>query len=304
MLKIPFYLKPSIGGLFTGCIEILTPMAIGNGYGWLQLIMDGKIADLKEVFLGILGIIFGVSFTLGSGGSGGIFGHSVMIGGLTGAFYALFLNQHTSLNLPISSFMIVGMVSLFGSAAKAPISTLLLIAEMTGGYSLLFPGMLSVFISYYLSGKKSVFPSQLESRLDSPAYKKELGIFILEKLKVKDFMKNPITIQSKSTLSEAKTLMQKHLISGLPVLNGEKLVGIITKTDLSEVPKNEWNIKKVEEVMTKNIISIDKEATLSQALEIMINEGIGRLVVTDKEGNLIGIISRADIGKALRETKK
>lgn len=117
-------------------------------------------------------------------------------------------------------------------------------------------------------------------------------------------MKNPITIQSKSTLSEAQNLMQKHLISGLPVLDGEKLVGIITKTDLSEIPKNEWNIKKVEEVMTKNIISIDKEATLSQTLEIMINEGIGRLVITNKEGNLIGIISRADIGKALRETKK
>jgi len=71
-----------------------------------------------------------------------------MIGGLTGAFYSLLINQYTPFKLHLPSFMIVGMVSLFGSAAKAPLSTLLLIAEMTGGYTLLFPGMLSVFTAY------------------------------------------------------------------------------------------------------------------------------------------------------------
>jgi len=66
-LPLPFPLKPLMGGLLTGLTGLLTPMAIGNGYGWLQLLMDGKIENLKEVMLGVMGVIFGVSFTLGSG---------------------------------------------------------------------------------------------------------------------------------------------------------------------------------------------------------------------------------------------
>jgi len=107
-----------------------------------------------------------------------------------------------------------------------------------------------------------------------------------------------------ATLKEAHLLMQEHLISGLPVLEGEKLVGVITKTDLLQIPKREWEIRKVEEVMSKNLITIEDEASLSQALQLMINEGIGRLMVIDQKGNFIGIISRTDLGFALRKYGK
>ncbi len=303
LLQAPFFLKPLIGGIITGFIGSITPVAIGNGYGWLQLLMDGKIMDPLFVALGMLGVTFGVSFTLGSGGSGGVFGPSVMIGGLAGALYTLILNKYADFNLHLPSFMIVGMVSLFGSAAKAPLSTLLLIAEMTGGYSLLFPGMLSVFTSYYLSGKESIFPSQVETKLDSPAFKKEYGIYALEKLKVKDFMKKPITITPETPLCEAHYLMHKHLISGLPVIENGKLLGILTKTDLLEKPQEEWKNLLVKDIMTKKLITIEPEESLAKALQLMIHHGIGRLLVVDKKekDKLIGIISRTDIGLALRK---
>ena len=89
---MPFYFKPLLGGLLAGTIGAFIPIAIGNGYGWLQLIMDGKTTDPYFIASGIIGVILGVSFTLGSGGSGGVFGPSVMIGGLAGALFSILLN--------------------------------------------------------------------------------------------------------------------------------------------------------------------------------------------------------------------
>ncbi|MCD6548872.1 MAG: chloride channel protein [Thermodesulfobacterium sp.] len=302
-LKLPLYFKPLLGGLLAGTIGAFIPMAIGNGYGWLQLIMDGKTIDPYFIALGTIGVIWGVSFTLGSGGSGGVFGPSVMIGGLAGALFSILLNTFFNLNLNITSFMIVGMVSLFGSAAKAPLSTLILVAEMTGGYSLLLPAMLSVFTAYFLSGKRSIFPSQVDTKFDSPAYRNEYGVYILERLRIKDYMKNPITIDPEASLEEAFNLMKKKFIGGLPVVKNGELIGIITKTDLSGFSPTERKHKKVQEVMNKNLITVTALDTLAHALELMINNGIGRLPVVEKENkkNLIGIIARADIGKALRE---
>ncbi len=140
-----------------GCVGAVVPVAIGNGYGWLQLTMGGKMGDPLFALIDAVAVTVGVSFTVGSGGSGGVFGPSVMIGGLLGAFYSLLLNDLYDLGLHVPSFMIVGMVSLFAGAAKAPLSTLILIAEMTGGYELLVPAMVSVFVSYFLSGSRSIF---------------------------------------------------------------------------------------------------------------------------------------------------
>ena len=306
-LRYPLYVKSAIGGFIAGLIGVFVPYAIGNGYGWLQLIMDGKITDYTQIALGALGVILGVSFTLGSGMSGGVFGPSVMIGGLLGAAYSLFLNQHYGLSLNVQSFTIVGMVSLFAGAAKAPLSTIILIAEMTGGYELLVPAMITVFISYFLSGEKSIFPSQVNTRLDSPAHQDECGLFLLEKFKVKEFMTpNPVTVHPEASLEEAQRLLTERLIGGLPVTNGKRVVGIITKSDIAKVPPEARRYKKVREVMSDNVITLTPEEPLSEALRIISTQGVGRIpVVMSYESRIIiGIITRADIGKAIRKIKR
>lgn len=78
----------------------------------------------------------------------------------------------------------------------------------------------------------------------------------------------------------------------------------VTKTDLLQIPENKWNIIKIHEIMTKELITTTEKETLAQALEKMINYGIGRLLVVDSEKNLKGIISRTDIGMALRRYRK
>ncbi|ADO46161.1 Cl- channel voltage-gated family protein [Hydrogenobacter thermophilus TK-6] len=304
-LSFPPYLKPALGGFLAGLVGMFVPSAIGNGYGWLQLIMDGKLHDITLILFSALGIILGASLTLGSGGSGGVFGPSVMLGGLVGAFYSLFLNSMHNLSLHVPSMVVVGMISFFAGAAKAPLSTLILIAEMTGGYELLIPAMISVFITFFLSGDRSIFPSQVDTRLDSPAYSDEWGLYIIERLRVKDHMSEPITIKPYVHIEEAQDLMAQNLIGGLPVVNDGKLVGIITKSDVLKVPPEKRSSTKVYEVMSTNLIVATPEDTLGYVFRLMMGKGVGRIPIVEKKGSLklVGIIARADIGRAIREHK-
>ncbi len=298
---LPEYVKPALGGFIAGTVSALVPISVGNGYGWLQMFMDGALSDPLLALLGAVAVVLGVSFTIGSGGSGGVFGPSVMVGGLVGAFYSLTLNSVYGMDLSVPSFMIVGMVSLFGGAAKAPLSTIILIAEMTGGYQLLVPAMLSVLITYFLSGERSIFPSQVNTRLDSPAHADEWGIYLLERARVKEFMNKPVTVSPDTPLSEVQRIMAEKLIGGLPVVEEGKLVGIVTKSDLFKVPEDLRIETPVKEVMTKEVITVQPEVSLAEALKVMSGKGVGRLPVVSREGRLVGIIARADIGRAMRK---
>ncbi|NPB08673.1 MAG: CBS domain-containing protein [Aquificae bacterium] len=299
-LSLPDYVKPALGGLLAGMVGALVPVAIGNGYGWLQLVMDGFVKDYLFTFLGALAVMLGVSFTIGSGGSGGVFGPSVMIGGLLGASYSLFLNSFYGLSLHVPSFTIVGMVALFAGAAKAPLSTLILVAEMTGGYELLVPAMISVFITYFLSGERSIFPSQVDTRMDSPAHMDECGLYILEKLKVRDYMSRPYTLPPWATVDEAMRLMAEKLIGGIPVVEGSRLVGIVTRGDVVKVREEERATKRLEEIMTRQVVTVGPEDSLAEVLRLMTTRGFGRVPVVER-GRLVGIIARADLGRAVRE---
>lgn len=306
-LKFPLYIESAIGGLMSGLIGMLTPYAIGNGLGWLQLIMNGEITDYAQIALGALGVTLGVSFTTGSGMSAGIFGPTLMTGGLLGAAYSLFLNQHFGASLHVPSFTIIGMVSFFAAAAKIPLSTIIVVAEMTKGYELLAPAMITVFISYLLSGEKSLFPHQLDTRQDSPTHQDEFLLFPLNKFKVKEFMTpTPITIHPEASLEEAQRILSERLIGGIPVVDERRVVGIITKSDISKIPPNDRKYKKVKEVMTEEVITITPEEPLSEVLRIMLSEGIGRIpvVVSYESKEVVGIVARADVGKAIRKVKK
>jgi len=302
-MPLPPYLKPAVGGMLAGAVGALFPPAVGNGYGWLQLTMDGLVKDPLFTFTGALAVMAGVSLTVGSGGSGGVFGPSVMAGGLLGATYSLLLNELFDLSLHVPSFTVVGMVALFAGAAKAPLSTIILVAEMTGGYELLVPSMLSVFITYFLSGERSVFPSQVDTRADSPAHADECGLYLLEKLKVKDYMSVPFTLSPEDSLRRAQELMTEKLIGGIPVVEGGRLVGIVTRGDLMKVKEEERPFRKVKEVMTPNPVVVSPEESLAEVLRIMTSKGVGRLPVVEGE-KLVGIVARADLGRAVREHLK
>jgi len=304
--RIPPFIRPAIAGFITGLIGIVNPLVIGNGYGWLQIIIDGHLDFIGPITLIIspLLLMISASLILGSGGSGGIFGPSIMIGGTLGATSSMIINVISGEDfLNVASFTVVGMTAFFGGAAKAPLSTLILVAEMTHGYNLLVPSIIAVSIAYIVSGDKSIFPSQVNTRADSPIMREEIGISILENYKAKEVMNKPITLSPEATIKEAEELMKSKLISGIPVVKDNELRGIVTKSDIMGIKKEDRKYIKVGDVMTENPIYVHPDTKLSDVLNIMINRGVGRIpIVVTEEGKrkIVGIVTRSDIGKLIR----
>ena len=142
-LPIKPHFKPALGAFLTGIIAIWYPQVLGAGYGWVQKAINGDLAFNLMLALFFLKLI-AFSFTVGSGHSGGVFAPTVFIGAILGGAYAYLFHQD------ITVFTLLGMGSLFSAASRTPLAGVVLILEMTGGYMLLVPLILSVFFAYFI----------------------------------------------------------------------------------------------------------------------------------------------------------
>ena len=176
-LKIPNHVKPAIGGLLMGLLALVVPETISTGYGWVQKAMTGDYIGWSLIFLALAKIL-AMSLTISSGGSGGVFGPNVYIGGMVGAWVA-FVADHFILGAGFNTaaFAVVGMAAVFAGTARVPIATLIMVAEMTGGYGLIVPSMLATTIAFVVertvsSGFKypRLYEAQVELRSDSPTH--------------------------------------------------------------------------------------------------------------------------------------
>ncbi len=306
-LKVPNYFKPAIGGFIVGVIGVFFPQILGVGYGWLQLIMNGDFTLLPLVFLPIIIVlkILATSLTIGSGGSGGVFGPALIIGGMLGAILWGILNVLIPNFQPsIAVFVIVGMMAFFGGVGKVPIAVILMASEMTGSYTLLVPSMIATSIAYVMAGKITIYRSQVPTRAESPAHRGEYSISLLEKLLVKDAMSNyVVTANPDMLVSEAAEIMKKQGIRGLPVTNRHnELVGILTVTDILEMHPDNRNKKSVSSVMTKDVVVTLPSENLANVLGKLTGNQIGRLPVvkTANKKQLIGIVTREDVWRVYR----
>ncbi|MFY9802054.1 MAG: chloride channel protein [Candidatus Acidiferrales bacterium] len=186
-LRTPAWCKPAIGGLGLGLLALRLPQVLGGGYGWIQEAIDGHLA-LHLLLVLLVAKMVALSLTVSSGGSGGVFAPSLFVGAmLGGALAGIF--HHDSAGL-----VIVGMAAVFGGAARVPIATLLMVAEMTGGYQLLVPAGLAVMLSYLIQVNLSslckygsLYEAQVAGRADSPAHRAEnirIAMRLLEQGKV------------------------------------------------------------------------------------------------------------------------
>ncbi len=306
-LKIHSILKPAVGGFLAGICGIFTPLAVGNSYGWIQMFMNGNFLylSLPLILLSIPIVILSLSFTLGSGGSGGVFGPSLVVGGITGASLSILFNDLLGSSVFSPGMMtIVGMISVFTAAASAPLSTIILVSEMTRGYDILPYALLSLVIAHNLAGfERTLFEYQLLNRLESPFHRDELKAFILKTAKVKEVMtKNVIALPPDTPVLEAKEIMAKRFIAGIPIINENKqVIGIVTTSDVLKVEPEKLKTTKVFEIMTPKPVCVLPDWNLLEVMKLFANYGYGRApVVSDFESmKLVGIISRSDIARYL-----
>jgi CIC family chloride channel protein len=301
-LKIPRFLKPAIGGLLVGIIGMFLPQVLGMGYGWLQIAMSSNFVLLPVILIPaiIAAKIVATSLTVGSGGSGGVFAPALFIGGLLGTALWLLLDCiFPNFSPVIAAFTIVGMMAFFGGVGKVPVAVILMVSEMTGGLTLLVPSMIATVIAYVITGKNTIYKSQVPSRVESPAHRTEYSVSIMQRLFVKDAMtKKVITITPNSLISNVAEIMAKNGIKGVPVLDNEsKLVGIVTLTDVLKLHPDKRATTKANTIMTKELVKTNPDESLHAAFGKMTSNQVGRLPVVDQKEKtkLIGIITREDV---------
>ncbi len=174
-LKVPPHIKPAIGAFVVGLIALVFPQVLGGGYGWIQEAINGKMA--VEI-LGVLVIakMLAFTFTVSSGGSGGVFAPTLFIGAMLGSFFAHMFNQSSAI------FSVIGMAAVFGSAARAPLATVIMVTEMTGGYRLLAPAAFTVLLAYIIQAEgsaklkvpyRSLYEAQVPDKSYSPVHQIE-----------------------------------------------------------------------------------------------------------------------------------
>ena len=142
-INIPPHFKPALGALVVGIIALELPQVLGGGYGWIQDAIDGKMA-IGLLSMLLVAKMFAFTFTVSSGGSGGVFAPTLFLGAMLGAVFAHIFNQSPAV------FAVIGMASVFGSSARAPLATIIMVTEMTGGYNLLAPAAFTVLLAYLI----------------------------------------------------------------------------------------------------------------------------------------------------------
>lgn len=171
-LRVPAHVKPALGGLAVGLIGIALPPVIGGGYGYIQFALQGGTGLAAWVLLLFsLGKLLTLSLTIGSGGSGGMFGPTLYVGAMLGAAFAAALNL-LHLDLDSSWFAVVGMAAVFAGGARVPIAALVMVIEMTGGFELIMPTMIAVALAFIVQltlTRHAKYPTIYEAQVPTPA---------------------------------------------------------------------------------------------------------------------------------------
>jgi CIC family chloride channel protein len=302
-LRVPRSIKPAIGGLMLGVLAFFLPQILGGGNEWVQSAIDGKLA-VKLMLMLAFAKIFATSFTISSGGSGGVFAPSLFIGSMLGGSYGHLCAQLFPhwVSHP-SAFVFVGMGGFFAGVAKVPIASLIMVAEMTGGYSLIVPLMIVSTISYLLLGDVSLYEKQVSTRVDSPAHIGDFTIDILDHIFVQEALlpdRKVETIPEGMRFEEIMKFIVHSDQSNFPVVDGAgRLKGILSLTDMRRVmlEKEIHQLVVARDLATVNVLTVTQEDNLSTALKKMTEAEIRELPVVSKEDSqrVIAMLSRKDI---------
>ncbi len=308
--RFPLWVAAAIGGFCTGIIGLLFPSVIGTGYGWAQFAISQDVHLLPPLMLLLAAVaeIVGASLTLGSGNSGGIFGPCVVTGGMFGGAFGYGAAYLFPSAVPHpGTYAIVGMIAFFAAAAKAPISTIIMISEMTGGYGLLGPAMFAVVTAFVLSGKRTIFPAQVNSRLDSPFHADEFEPIVLHHVKTADVMiPLPVYVNANASLIDAMSLMGDYGLASLPVVEQSKLSGRVTLLAIHRVTETERQNVQVKIIMSSDEATAYPDEDLFTILKRFAAKDVGNLAVVTREkpDRPIGLITRSGLWAALETAKE
>ena len=336
-LAIPLWLKPATGALLLGILAYCYPYLgtisyissadmtlglplvenyphiFGSGFAFLEEVLQGR-APFFLIFLLIFLKPLATSFTLGSGNSGGVFAPSLFTGAmLGGSFGYLAMHLFPGLSIEIGAYALVGMAAVFSAAARAPLTSMLIVFEMSNDYRLILPlmaaGMVASTFAQWLQ-PESIYTLKLSKR--GIRFEQGRDMDIMQTVQVDEVMNQaPITMQDEASVADLFAAFHETHLGGFPVLNGKnELYGMVTLQDMERTIQNmertlhrkDVTLRdlKVWDVASPDPVTVFPDEPIWSAIRKMAPRDLARLPVVARSNpkQFVGLISRSDILRA------
>ncbi|MCC9135314.1 chloride channel protein [Pontibacter silvestris] len=310
------YYRALAGGLLLGLLIMLFPPLFGEGYGSVRLLESNNAQQLLQdswlaffgtnewlvlCFVGALALVkvFATTITISAGGNGGNFAPSMFVGASLGYFFSKLVNLLEISRLPVSSFSMVGMAGILSGVMHSPLTAVFLIAEITGGYTLMIPLMIvsatsyavvKYFEPYSLDTKKLAQKGQL---LTHNKDRTILRIMEIRHLIETEFQ----PVSPEATLGELVEIIAHSRRNLFPVVSADgKLAGIILLENVREImfKTEKYSTVKAKELMVKPPAVVQYNDSMADVMKKFDESGAWNLPVLRDE-QYLGFVSKSSI---------
>ena len=321
-IKKPF-IRWGISAFFLGIILFLFPPLYGEGYGNLTDLLNNNIESASSYpfyhkllgsewsipiffFLVMIFKVIAMSFTNAGGGVGGTFGPTLFVGGVAGFIVARVINIIGIHPLPETNFVLVGMGGLMAGVMQAPLTAIFLIAEITGGYELLMPLIITSTISFAtIRGVESysIYTKRIANRGDLLTHDSDKAVLTLLKtsqMVERDFI--PVNVSG--NLSDLVSAIRQSNRSIFPIVDGNnKFQGVIYLNDIRSImfDKSLYETTKIESLMKNAPIVVLMDEKMESVMNKFEVSEAWNLPVIDINGEYQGFVSRSKIFSYYRE---
>ena len=310
-LPLNKYLIPPIGGLLVGIVGLAYPQVMGQGFGYMQQLISHQRVDGIETtitFLATLAVlkIATTSFTISSGGSGGVFAPSLFIGAMLGGCVGMLSQQFFPELVPdVTPFVVVGMGAFFAGVANAPIASLMMVCELTGAYELLPPLMVVAMIALVTSRRWSIYTTQVDDKFSTKAHLWEMNPSFLKRVTIGDAVRGvydrSAIISSNLPLAKIEALSRETGEGDLLLQNDRgELAGLLSLNELGDREDLEHlgSLVLADDLVNRRTVFLSPDDSLIRALEFFGEGEFDKLPIVEaaEDGNrLLGHVCYRDI---------
>jgi chloride channel protein, CIC family len=316
------YFRLILGGIILGGLIYLFPPLYGEGYDTIMALLQGNtdmvfnntfLNTFSDKYLSIILFMLGLillkvvasSSTNGAGGVGGIFAPTLFLGGINGFMVASVLKKFVNIDLPDNRFVLVGMAGMMAGVMHAPLTAIFLIAEITGGYNLLIPLIITstvAFITTRSFEKHSIYHVQLAEKGELITHDKDKAVMTIMDWK-KEIETDLLKVKSTDSLGDLVRIISKSRRNLFPVVDEHNILeGVVSLDDVRELMFQQelYDTTFVRDLMSIPPSYIDKKENIETVMDTFRNTGAWNLPVLDN-GYYVGFISKSRIYTTYRE---
>ncbi len=317
------YKRVLIGGGILGVLIFLFPPLFGEGYSTMRAMLSGQpeellndsiwgffVDDTGYLFVGFLILVLlfkaiATSLTTGAGGIGGVFAPSLFMGGITGFVFARLVNSLNWVKISEYNFALVGMAGLIAGVIHAPLTAIFLIAEITGGYELFVPLIITssiAFLTVRYFEPHSLYTKKLAEKGQLITHHKDQAVLTL--LKVESVIETNLTpVHPDQTLGELVKVIARSNRNIFPVINKDNnFLGIVPLDEVREImfDREKYNTLKVRDFMIIPPQKVELNDSMETVMKKFRDTGLWNLPVVE-DGKYVGFVSRSNVFNVYRK---